>query len=62
LWDGVIEWLRGQFTCLAVDLPGLGRIPSIPFCAKHLELLAEKTEGTQSEGRAHLDSEGIVKL
>jgi pimeloyl-ACP methyl ester carboxylesterase len=44
LWDGVIERLRGQFTCLAVDLPGLGRSPSIPYSAKHLELLAEKME------------------
>ncbi len=44
LWNGIIERLRGQFTCLAVDLPGLGRSPSIPYCAKHLELLAEKME------------------
>jgi pimeloyl-ACP methyl ester carboxylesterase len=44
LWTGVIERLREQFTCLAVDLPGLGRSPGIPYCAKHLELLAEKIE------------------
>jgi haloalkane dehalogenase len=44
LWNGVIERLREQFTCLAVDLPGLGRSPSIPYCTKHLELLAEKME------------------
>lgn len=25
LWDGVIERMSGQFSCLAVDLPGLGR-------------------------------------
>jgi pimeloyl-ACP methyl ester carboxylesterase len=25
LWNGVIERMAGQFTCLAVDLPGLGR-------------------------------------
>jgi pimeloyl-ACP methyl ester carboxylesterase len=25
LWSGVIERMAGQFTCLAVDLPGLGR-------------------------------------
>jgi pimeloyl-ACP methyl ester carboxylesterase len=44
LWNGVIERLSGQFTCLAVDLPGLGRSPKIPYCAKHLEMLAEKME------------------
>jgi len=44
LWNGVIERLRGQFTCLAVDLPGLGRSPKIPYCAKHLEMLAKKME------------------
>ena len=25
LWNGVIERMTGRFTCLAVDLPGLGR-------------------------------------
>jgi pimeloyl-ACP methyl ester carboxylesterase len=25
LWNGVIERMAGQFTCFAVDLPGLGR-------------------------------------
>jgi pimeloyl-ACP methyl ester carboxylesterase len=49
LWDGVIERLREQFTCLAVDLPGLGRSPKIPYCAKHLELLAEKMEEIRIE-------------
>lgn len=25
LWNGVIQKMQGQFTCMAVDLPGLGR-------------------------------------
>ena len=44
LWNGVIDRLHGQFTCLAVDLPGLGRSPKIPYTTKHLELLADKIE------------------
>ena len=44
LWNGVIEELRGQFTCLTVDLPGLGRSPSIPYCETHLEFLAGEIE------------------
>jgi len=27
LWDGVVERMEGTFTCMAVDLPGLGRTP-----------------------------------
>lgn len=27
LWDGVIERMSGTYTCMAVDLPGLGRSP-----------------------------------
>jgi len=27
LWSGVIDKLLGRFTCMAVDLPGLGRTP-----------------------------------
>lgn len=30
LWDGVIERMAGEFTCIAVDLPGLGRTPKVP--------------------------------
>jgi pimeloyl-ACP methyl ester carboxylesterase len=44
LWNGIIERLRGQFTCIAVDLPGLGRSPSVPYCMKHLEMLAGQIE------------------
>ncbi|HEV2710261.1 MAG TPA: alpha/beta hydrolase [Edaphobacter sp.] len=27
LWDGVVDRMEGTFTCMAVDLPGLGRTP-----------------------------------
>lgn len=44
LWSGIIDRLRDHFTCLALDLPGLGRTPRIPYGPKQLELLAEQIE------------------
>src|SRR5580698_4780289 len=44
LWTRIIEKLRGQFTCFAVDLPGLGRSPQIPYGPKQLEALADRIE------------------
>jgi pimeloyl-ACP methyl ester carboxylesterase len=44
LWSGIIDRLFDRFTCLAVDLPGLGRSPKIPYGPKQLEVLAEQIE------------------
>src|ERR1700683_3884192 len=44
LWSGIIDRLRDRFTCLAVDLPGLGRTPQVPYAANQLEVLAEQIE------------------
>jgi len=44
LWTRIIEKLRGQFTCLAVDLPGLGKTPQIPYGPKQLEALADRID------------------
>ena len=41
LWNGIIERLLGRHTCLAVDLPGLGKSPSAPYGPKYLQSLAE---------------------
>ncbi len=49
LWDGVINKLRGQFHCLAVDLPGLGKTPKIPYGPKQLAILAEQIEQLRIE-------------
>jgi pimeloyl-ACP methyl ester carboxylesterase len=49
LWNGIIEKLCDRFTCLAVDLPGLGRSPQIPYGPKQLELLAEQIERIRVE-------------
>ena len=49
LWTGVIEKLCDRFTCLAVDLPGLGRTPRIPYGPKQLEALAQEIEKIRIE-------------
>jgi len=49
LWDGVISKLRGRFHCLAVDLPGLGESPKIPYGPKQLAILAEQIERIRIE-------------
>jgi haloalkane dehalogenase len=49
LWTRIIEKLRGQFTCLAVDLPGLGKTPQIPYGPKPLEALADRIEQLRVE-------------
>jgi pimeloyl-ACP methyl ester carboxylesterase len=49
LWDGVISKLRGRFHCLAVDLPGLGESPKIPYGPKQLAILAQQIEQIRIE-------------
>jgi pimeloyl-ACP methyl ester carboxylesterase len=49
LWDGVISKLGGRFHCLAVDLPGLGKSPKIPYGPKQLALLAQQIEQLRIE-------------
>jgi pimeloyl-ACP methyl ester carboxylesterase len=49
LWSGIIERLRDRFTCLAVDLPGLGRTPAAPYAANHLDVLAKEIEQIRVE-------------
>jgi pimeloyl-ACP methyl ester carboxylesterase len=49
LWDGVISKLGGHFHCLAVDLPGLGKSPKIPYGPKQLAILAEQIERIRME-------------
>jgi pimeloyl-ACP methyl ester carboxylesterase len=49
LWSGIIDKMLGQFTCHAVDLPGLGRTPSTTNGPKQLEALAEQIEQIRAE-------------
>lgn len=49
LWDRVIERIRGQFTCIAVDLPGLGCTPPQPGGFRRLDALAASIEALRVE-------------
>lgn len=49
LWNGVVQKMQGSFTCLAVDLPGLGRSPKTPCGLRQLEDLADSIEQLRVE-------------
>jgi pimeloyl-ACP methyl ester carboxylesterase len=49
LWTGVIDKLLGSFTCLAVDLPGLGKSPQATHGLKQLEKLADEIDRIRVE-------------
>jgi pimeloyl-ACP methyl ester carboxylesterase len=54
LWNGVVDKLLGNFTCLAVDLQGLGRSPKNrggvnQLGVNQLEVLAERIERIRVE-------------
>lgn len=51
LWNGVIDKLLGRFTCLAVDLPGLGKTPKVSYGLKQLETLADGIEQIRIENK-----------
>ncbi len=44
LWSRIIEKMSGQFTCIAVDLPGLGRTPRLPGGFRELDALTASIE------------------
>ena len=49
LWDRVIGRLSGHFTCIAVDLPGLGRTPRLPGGFHDLDGLVAAIEALRIE-------------
>jgi pimeloyl-ACP methyl ester carboxylesterase len=49
LWNGVVQKMRGNFTCLAVDLPGLGKSPKEGYGLRQLETVADKIEKIRVE-------------
>jgi pimeloyl-ACP methyl ester carboxylesterase len=51
LWTGVIDKLLGRFTCLAVDLPGLGKSPNASYGLKQLEMVADAIEQLRIENK-----------
>jgi pimeloyl-ACP methyl ester carboxylesterase len=51
LWTGVIDKLLGRFTCLAIDLPGLGKTPKAGYGLEQLESLADDIEQIRLENK-----------
>jgi|ERR1700678_99247 pimeloyl-ACP methyl ester carboxylesterase len=49
LWSAVVDKLLGRFTCLALDLPGLGRSPKDRSGVNQLEALADRIERIREE-------------
>jgi hypothetical protein len=49
LWDRVISRLRGQFSCIAVDLPGFGHTPRLARGFRELDALAAFIETLRIE-------------
>ena len=49
LWSRVIDRMCGRFTCIAVDLPGLGRTPRQPGGFRELDSLAASIEALRIE-------------
>ena len=51
LWTGVIDKLLSRFTCLAVDLPGLGKTPKVDYGLEQLQVLADGIERIRLENK-----------
>jgi pimeloyl-ACP methyl ester carboxylesterase len=51
LWRGIIDKLCDRFTCLAVDLPGLGRTPKIPYATNQSKCLPNRSRRSASKTR-----------
>jgi len=49
LWKGIIERLCGRYTCIAVDLPGLGNSPREPYDPDFLRHFAEEIDRIRIE-------------
>jgi pimeloyl-ACP methyl ester carboxylesterase len=51
LWKGIIERLCGRYTCIAVDLPGLGNSPHEPYHPDFLRHFAEEIDRIRIENK-----------
>lgn len=44
LWDGVVRQLSRNFRCFAIDLPGMGGTPFLPYTPAYFAQVAEQIE------------------
>ena len=44
LWDGVIQQLSGHHQCFAIDLPGMGETPFLPYTHDYFDKLVKQIE------------------
>ena len=51
LWNGVIERMTDRFTCIAIDLPGLGKTPSTPQGFRELNAIVARIEALRIKCR-----------
>lgn len=51
LWSGVVDHLCRDFTCLAVDLPGMGESPLEKYTDNYLQKWAERIESIRNRYR-----------
>ena len=49
LWKGIIDRLCERYTCIAVDLPGLGNSPREPYGPNFLRHFAEEIDRIRIE-------------
>jgi len=49
LWDFVVERLQDRFTCIAVDLPGMGESPALPDGGRDPSRLADELDSLRRE-------------
>jgi pimeloyl-ACP methyl ester carboxylesterase len=51
LWNGVIEKMTGHFTCIAVDLPGLGKTPANAQGLRELNAVVARIEALRIKSK-----------
>ena len=44
LWEGIIQQLSSHHRCFAIDLPGMGETPFVPYSPSYLDRLAKQIE------------------
>ena len=51
LWRGIVDRMCGQFTCFAIDLPGLGKTPPELYEPDYLARMAKRIDALRVQNR-----------